>query len=129
MACGAAGANAGSCFELYGFDILVDEELKPWLLEVNIYPSLSSGSPLDKRIKTKLVADVLTLVGVKVPEVPPTRDVKRLKRSHSATSSDLHRPKIQYDADTLKEKAANMAKCQVPLDAVQAFDEMAWNLV
>ncbi|CAE7488394.1 TTLL5, partial [Symbiodinium necroappetens] len=64
---GPGGAHRGSCFEIYGFDVLVDRSLKPWLLEVNICPSLSSGSPLDKRIKTKLVADVLTLVGVHPP--------------------------------------------------------------
>eukprot|EP00928_Gymnodinium_smaydae_P038235 TRINITY_DN26413_c0_g1_i1.p1 TRINITY_DN26413_c0_g1~~TRINITY_DN26413_c0_g1_i1.p1 ORF type:complete len:874 (-),score=159.48 TRINITY_DN26413_c0_g1_i1:61-2682(-) len=54
-----------SCFEIYGFDVMLDEDLKPWLLEVNTFPSLSSSSPLDKRIKTKLVADVLTLVGLR----------------------------------------------------------------
>lgn len=53
-----------SCFEVYGFDILLDDELKPWLLEVNVSPSLSSSSPLDKRIKTQLVADTLTLLGL-----------------------------------------------------------------
>lgn len=51
------------CFELYGFDILLDSKLKPWLLEVNISPSLSSSSPLDKRIKSVLIADTLNLVG------------------------------------------------------------------
>jgi tubulin polyglutamylase TTLL4 len=52
------------CFELYGFDILLDAKLKPWLLEVNISPSLSSSSPLDKKIKTVLICDTLNLVGV-----------------------------------------------------------------
>lgn len=54
------------CFELYGFDILLDEKLKPWLLEVNVCPSLSSSSPLDKTIKTMLLCDVLHLVGFQV---------------------------------------------------------------
>jgi tubulin polyglutamylase TTLL4 len=52
------------CFELYGFDILLDSKLKPWLLEVNISPSLSSSSPLDKKIKTVLICDTLNLTGV-----------------------------------------------------------------
>lgn len=53
------------CFELYGFDIILDSKLKPWLLEVNVGPSLSSSSPFDKRLKTKLICDTLTLIGVK----------------------------------------------------------------
>mmetsp|Transcript_48038 Transcript_48038/g.88471 ORF Transcript_48038/g.88471 Transcript_48038/m.88471 type:complete len:988 (+) Transcript_48038:177-3140(+) len=52
-----------TCFEIYGMDVLVDANLQPWLLEVNICPSFSSSSPLDKRIKTQLIADSLTLVG------------------------------------------------------------------
>merc|ERR1719443_978002 len=61
---GHAGVHPQSCYEMYGFDVILDADLRPWLLEVNICPSLSSGSPMDKRIKTKLVADTLTLVGV-----------------------------------------------------------------
>lgn len=34
------------------------------MLEVNISPSLSSSSPLDKKIKTMLICDTLNLVGV-----------------------------------------------------------------
>jgi tubulin polyglutamylase TTLL4 len=43
------------CFELYGFDIIIDSDLKPWILEVNISPSFSSSSPFDKNLKTKLI--------------------------------------------------------------------------
>lgn len=53
-----------ACFEIYGFDILLDSALRPWLLEVNVCPSLSSSSPLDKRIKTTLMCDIFTIIGV-----------------------------------------------------------------
>jgi len=51
------------CFELFGFDILLDKKLKPWLLEVNVSPSLGSGSALDKKVKTSLLCDTFNLVG------------------------------------------------------------------
>merc|ERR1719183_1403355 len=51
-------------FELYGFDVLVDQNLDPWVLEVNIMPSLSSSSAYDKRVKTMLMVDTFNLIGV-----------------------------------------------------------------
>jgi hypothetical protein len=57
--------NRNICFEILGFDILLDSNMKPHLLEINISPSLSSSSALDKKIKTMLVCDTLNLVGVR----------------------------------------------------------------
>ncbi|XP_016662328.1 tubulin polyglutamylase TTLL5 [Acyrthosiphon pisum] len=59
-----------NCFELYGFDILVDDKLKPWLLEVNLSPSLGIDSGLDSRIKSSMLCDLFTLIGI--PIVDPT---------------------------------------------------------
>jgi tubulin polyglutamylase TTLL5 len=50
-----------NCFELLGFDILIDNQLNPWLLEVNLSPSLNCDSPLDQRIKGELIADLLSM--------------------------------------------------------------------
>ena len=55
-------AHQPNCFELYGYDILIDDRLKPWLIEVNSSPSLARDHPLDATIKEGLVADTLSLV-------------------------------------------------------------------
>lgn len=50
------------CFELYGFDILIDDNLWPWLIEVNMAPSLETSSDLDFEIKQNLIKDLLNLI-------------------------------------------------------------------
>ena len=49
--------------ELYGFDILIDTDLRPWVLEVNLSPSLACDSPMDLKIKSHVVADMFSLTG------------------------------------------------------------------
>jgi len=53
-----------NCFELLGFDILIDDKLKSWLLEVNLSPSLACESPLDLKIKSELIVDLFNMVGI-----------------------------------------------------------------
>ena len=53
-----------SLFELYGYDIFIDESFRAWLIEVNVNPSLHCTSPLDLSIKTDLVTDLFNIVGV-----------------------------------------------------------------
>ncbi|KAL3659171.1 hypothetical protein V7S43_015750 [Phytophthora oleae] len=60
-------AGQSSCYELFGFDLLLDMKLRPWLIEVNVSPSLMGGSPLDRRVKGLLLSDTLHLVGLQVP--------------------------------------------------------------
>ncbi|KRX03671.1 hypothetical protein PPERSA_04223 [Pseudocohnilembus persalinus] len=51
-------------FELFGFDIFLDEKLKPYLLEVNHTPSFSTDTPLDHQIKKSLILDTLILENI-----------------------------------------------------------------
>ncbi|KAM6462062.1 tubulin polyglutamylase TTLL5 isoform 4-T6 [Liasis olivaceus] len=62
-ACKAFVPHRGVCFELYGFDVLIDSALKPWLLEVNLSPSLACDAPLDLKIKASMISDMFTLIG------------------------------------------------------------------
>ena len=43
------------CFEILGFDIIIDSHLNPMLLEVNYTPSFAIDTPLDKLIKENLI--------------------------------------------------------------------------
>ena len=54
-----------NCFELLGFDILLDSDMKPWLMEVNLSPSLATESPLDLKIKSNLFIDTMNMMCVK----------------------------------------------------------------
>jgi len=49
-------------FELFGYDILVDTDLKCWLIEVNSSPSLARDTLLDDMVKSKLIDDIIDLL-------------------------------------------------------------------
>ena len=49
-------------FECLGYDVLIDSNLKPWLLEVNASPSLSTTTDADRILKTELLHDIFEIV-------------------------------------------------------------------
>ena len=51
-------------FELYGLDILLDNKFNPWLLECNINPSLNCDTDIDLKLKSKLITDILNIIGL-----------------------------------------------------------------
>ncbi|XP_068081301.1 polyglutamylase complex subunit TTLL1-like [Anabrus simplex] len=55
-------ANDRHCFECYGYDIIIDNKLKPWLVEVNASPSLTSTTVNDRILKYKLIDNIISVV-------------------------------------------------------------------
>ena len=47
---------------MYGYDILIEENLKPWLIEVNASPSLSTTTESDRILKMNLIKNVFNIV-------------------------------------------------------------------
>lgn len=52
------------CFEVLGFDIIIDHKLRPMVLEVNHASSFATDSPLDKKIKLDLMKDTFTMLNL-----------------------------------------------------------------
>lgn len=56
------------CFEILGFDVILNDKGKPVLLEVNHAPSFNDDTPLDKQVKKNLLIDTFRLLNVNIEE-------------------------------------------------------------
>ena len=54
--------NRKACFELFGFDVLLDSNMRPWLLEVNTCPALGTSTAVDKAVKKPMLQQLVHLV-------------------------------------------------------------------
>lgn len=52
------------CFHILGFDVMLTDDMKPYLIEVNHTPSFETGTPLDYLVKKKLIIDSLGLMRI-----------------------------------------------------------------
>lgn len=54
--------NTVNSFELFGFDIMLDDQFHAWLIEVNASPSMSLDTHIDQLTKPQLIADTIQLI-------------------------------------------------------------------
>jgi hypothetical protein len=55
-----------NAFEIFGFDVIIDDASKPWLIEVNACPALSRENDLDVKVKEALIEDTIKIVSPSV---------------------------------------------------------------
>jgi len=105
-------------FELYGFDILIDNELRPWLIEINLNASLNCDSELDKKIKTSLMTDIFTIIGLtpyshlndnKLPKKGKEKKTPRCMDDKNKANLDINN-EIETKYDFCKEPTVNKIK-------------------
>ena len=65
-----------TCFELLGYDFLLDEDFRVWLLEVNQNPYLGTPNSFIGKLLPKMMNDLVNLVIDPFISVPVT-NVKR----------------------------------------------------
>mmetsp|Transcript_1057 Transcript_1057/g.3431 ORF Transcript_1057/g.3431 Transcript_1057/m.3431 type:complete len:998 (-) Transcript_1057:2293-5286(-) len=94
-------------FELLGFDVLVDEDLKPWIIEANTSPSLEVSNELDAYVKEKVIRDTVALLD----PLPFNRSallsvlkrrLSELKTRHTLTSIGNAESRKQLNVDLSK---------------------------
>lgn len=56
------------CFEILGFDIILNKNCEPLLLEVNHAPSFNTDTSLDELVKNNLLYDTFNLLGITIEE-------------------------------------------------------------
>merc|ERR1712032_1806909 len=54
--------QCSNCFELFGFDVLIDEDYKCWLLEVNGSPAIAISSRVDEQVKRPMLNDLIDCI-------------------------------------------------------------------
>jgi hypothetical protein len=70
----------GSCFDLFGVDVMFDAAMKPYVLEINLAPQLNSPGRVNQRVHERLLYQLIGLMGRR-PTPSPQFDalVKRAK--------------------------------------------------
>jgi hypothetical protein len=83
------------CFEIFGYDFMVDEKLNPWLIEVNTNPCLEETSKLLKQFIPRMIDDTFKLtldvifskVSLPLPLPQPSTEQPRTDLPTSAEQS------------------------------------------
>lgn len=86
------------CFELFGFDILFDDQLQPWLIEANFSPALAVESEVDVRVKHALIHDLVMTLNIHEPVTPPPSEPPQSDVTDSGQpAAGLRKPVVVSD--------------------------------
>ena len=97
-----------TCFEILGFDVLIDECAKPWLIEVNHAPSFATDSDLDFHVKKSVIMDTFKVLGLSKNSRKKTLDrmlrETKLRQMYRGSNAFFHRVVQEDTSDEVKEK-------------------------
>ncbi|XP_032381736.1 tubulin polyglutamylase TTLL7 isoform X1 [Etheostoma spectabile] len=111
------------CFEVLGFDIILDRKLKPWLLEINRAPSFGTDQKIDYDVKKGVLLNALKLLNIRASDkkrnlAQQKAEAQRRLYGHgsmkklSSASSDWEKQRhtLERRREELKERLAQVRK-------------------
>jgi len=86
-------SNRNNCFELFGYDFILDINYRPFLLEINTNPGYEESSPLIKKLVPRMIDDAMKLtIDKEFDTTYKTDDIKNAKNEKNVKKSN-------YDVD------------------------------
>eukprot|EP00438_Fugacium_kawagutii_P015713 Skav235336 [mRNA] locus=scaffold520:761145:775610:- [translate_table: standard] len=81
--------------QILGFDVMLDQKLQPWLLEVNHAPSFATESELDHQVKHEVLQDTFNLLDL---------------------NPDVRRQKKREARERMEQRSMGMGKQKFPIE-------------
>lgn len=98
------------CFQLLGFDVLLDRELNPYLLEVNYRPSLEFDTEDEKQLKVEMLSSLMQ-IAAPFANMQPSIAAKTGQWNERNWSSFLqHRSDLVAAAESARKEAVKNSK-------------------
>ena len=114
-----------SCYKLFGVDIFLDDNLKPWLLELNNFPSLEDQS-LDRHVNEPMIAEMFNIAGFHYTAKPKSKQKEALKSKYNHIHFQEFDPKLysREKSEEQKEKEEYYTQESLTLeDYIELADE------
>ncbi len=54
--------NLKFSFQIFGYDFMIDENLNPWIIEINMSPSMDHSTPVTKKLVKMVQRDMANLI-------------------------------------------------------------------
>ena len=116
-----------NCYKLFGIDIFLDDKLKPWLLELNNFPSLCTPL-LDRHVNEPMIAEMFNIVGFQI-----TNKMNKTQKENIRKKYGIEGP-IEFDSrlyqtsrtkeEELKEQKYNDSAMQRDYNKMVEEDEL-----
>jgi len=120
--------EASNCFEIFGFDLVLDQELNPWVIEINLSPACKERTPWltkmlnDSALDLALWIERRVLFSCQIEKENFTKELRDKKNKYAKLKGQTNYNKLETlnDEDTQREHDIKYKWLRIPT----CFDEL-----